>query len=311
MILEDRQHLAKELMRVRFAMLRMNDAIRQKQFRIPIHLGLGHESIAVAVNAVKGSKDSVLLSHRNMHYNLAFQPDATRIRDEYLLAETGRQQGRFGSMNLIQPEEGIPYTSSILGNNLCVAVGVAKANQIQADGAEPSATFVVTGDGAMEEGAFYESLLMAKTCAVPMIVIVENNGWSMYTQIHERRVPIDVAQLANSMGVIYAQLDGNDTVAYTEQLGKIRQQAIASGSPAVVEVLLHTLGDYYVEDPNRRLINYHHGLAPKIEQTDPSIVVDDAQDPLFVMSAHFDATAWEQMETEVRQTFVRFDERGV
>ena len=63
---------------------------------------------------------------------------------------------------------------------MCCKWKVSQLNEKE-NGTDPSVTIVVTGDGAMEEGAFYESLLMSKTSKVPMIIIVENNGWSMYT----------------------------------------------------------------------------------------------------------------------------------
>ena len=207
-------------------------------------------------------------------------------------------EGQYGSMNLIQPDNGVVYTSSILGNNLCVASGVAKANQVTETilGVPQTATFVVTGDGAMEEGAFYESLLMARTCKVPMVIIVENNGWSMYTQIHERRFPIDLKKFGDALDVPTFQLHGNDVFEYIDQLSEIRTLAIEQQTPVIVEVLLHTLGDYWVEDPKRRNINYHHGLAPKITDTSSSIIVQDETDPLYVASKLNIIPDWENLE---------------
>ena len=247
-------------------MLKVNEAIREKRFSIPLHLGLGHEAIAVAVASMKEPQDTIALSHRNMHYNFAVQPQGARILQEYLLLDSGLKKGDYGSMNLIQPENGIVYTSSILGNNLCVAVGIAKGNQIneRRHGTASSVTAVVTGDGAMEEGAFYESLLMAKTSNVPMIILVENNGWSMYTQIHERRFDIDLNKLGDALSIPTYQLNSNDAIAYIDQLRDIRSRAIQESTPIIVEVSVHTLGDYWVEDPKRRIINYHHGLARRL-----------------------------------------------
>lgn len=289
------------LMRCRISMLKVNEAIREKRFSIPLHLGLGHEAIAVAVASMKESQDTVALSHRNMHYNFAVQKEGSRILQEYLLSESGLKKGNYGSMNLIQPENGIVYTSSILGNNLCVAVGIAKGNQIneRQKGTDSSVTVVVTGDGAMEEGAFYESLLMAKTSKVPMIVLVENNGWSMYTQIHERRFEIDLPKLGDSLSIPTYQLNSNDAIEYIEQLKDIRLRAIEDSTPIIVEVSVHTLGDYWVEDPNRRIINYHHGLAPKIDQSAQSIVHGDAMDPLHVASKYVSAEEWSELEQTV------------
>ena len=289
--------LIQELFRVRMTMLAINDNIRHKRFQIPIHLGLGHEAIAVAVSQSKHLRDCLVLSHRNMHYNVANQPDPKRIFDEYDLQHSGMGSGKYGSMNLIHPQKGLVYTSSILGNNLCVAAGIAKANHIleQQNQTEPSVTIVVTGDGAMEEGAFYESLLMAKTSKVPMIVIVENNGWSMYTQIHERRFPIDVQGLATSMNIPYHQFAGNDVVAYANQFSQCRSEALEKQTPVVVEVMIHTLGDYWTEDkPDApsRIINYHHGLAPMIEQIHNVVVEKGESDAVYV--------AWQKLSTEER-----------
>ena len=293
------QSLTIELIRTRMVMLAVNSKTRQKSFKIPLHLGLGHEAIAVALTAIKEEQDCLLLSHRNMHYNVANQPDAKKIVDEYLLEKTGARKGQYGSMNLINPERGLIYTSSILGNNLCVAAGIAKGNQCQekVQNSPASATFVVTGDGAMEEGAFYESLLMAKTAKVPMIIIVENNGWSMYTQIHERRFPINLEALGASLNVPFMQLKGNDVVEYAEKLTVFRQKAVDEQTPVIIEVFIHTLGDYWTEDvpggPSR-IINYHHGLAPKIEQVNRPEIEENEHDPIFVAFQKFEKSRFEQ-----------------
>ena len=92
---------------------------------MPIHLALGHEAIAVAVSAVMTGRDKLLLSHRNIAYNLARAGTLRPLLDEYLLKPTGLAGGRFGSMNLLNPSRGVVYTSSILANQFPVAVGVA------------------------------------------------------------------------------------------------------------------------------------------------------------------------------------------
>ena len=76
------------------------------------------------------------------------------------MSPDGVGQGRMGSMNASNPEKGIPYASSILGNNLPVAAGLALAKKLRADG---GIVAVITGDGAMEEGSFYETLTFART----------------------------------------------------------------------------------------------------------------------------------------------------
>jgi pyruvate dehydrogenase E1 component alpha subunit len=272
-------------------MLAINEANRNKKFTIPIHLALGHEAIAVALTAAKQPADNLLLSHRNIHYNIANQRDTRKIYDEYALQPEGQSGGRHGSMNLTNPDKGLIYTSSILGNNLCVASGVAMGSKVKEDG---GVTFVVTGDGAMEEGAFYESCLMMKSMQVPLVLIIENNGWSMYTQIHERRCSIDIQKFAESLGIPYSSLQGNDVVDYKEKLAEIRKTAQDECSPQIVEVGLYTLGDFWTEDKPEapsRLINYHHGVAPKINIAEWPELEGNVNDPVHILGNRFDKNA--------------------
>lgn len=102
---------------VRFCQLLINDKIKNKEFKIPIHLAFGHEAIAtsIAMNFVKN--DNIILTHRNIHYNLAISNDFKSILNEFRLKNNGLAKGRLGSMNLCSPKDGIVYSSSILGNS--------------------------------------------------------------------------------------------------------------------------------------------------------------------------------------------------
>ena len=110
---EKETKIIQELFRVRMTMLAINANIRQKRFQIPIHLDLVTKPV-VAVSQTKHKQDCLILSHRNMHYNVANQSDQ-QIFDEYDLQDSGLGQGKYGSMNLIHPEQGLVYTSSIHG----------------------------------------------------------------------------------------------------------------------------------------------------------------------------------------------------
>lgn len=277
--------LAGEVLRLRLSMMIVNDLIRDGAFQVPVHLAMGHEAIACGVAAAMGPGDRLLLSHRNIHYNLALSRRFRSQIAEYRLQGDGDRGGQLGCMNFDNPEAGVAYTSSILGNNLAVAPGVALAQKVTGTGA---LTWVVTGDGAMEEGAFYESLLAMKSIATAAIVVVENNGWSLGSTIEERRCPIDVAALAGSLDVPYRALRGNDVTAYAATLRALRAEAHAASTPLVLEVALHSLGDWRQktdEYPDGKYINYHAGVAPTVTATDwPAIAADDT-DPVHVLTA--------------------------
>ncbi len=283
--------LAHEVLRSRIAQLLINEAIREKTFRVPVHLAMGHEAIAVAVANVRAPRDQVLLSHRNIHYQLAFGASLKSLYDEYALLPSGLAGGQLGSMNLSNPAAGILYTSSVLGNNLPVAAGVALAEQSKDSDA---VTFVVTGDGAMEEGSFYETLLMLRSQNSRCIILVENNEWSLATQISERRCPIDVASITKGFDIAYLRLRGNDVPRYVDALQALRQEVLDRRYPAVVEVDLKSLGDWRMPNPDfpdGKYINYHAGLAPEASLSDWPTLRDDEWDPVHVLLESKNAAA--------------------
>lgn len=265
---------------VRFCQLLINDKIKNKEFKIPIHLAFGHEAIATSVAMNFVENDNIILTHRNIHYNLAISNNFRSILNEFRLKNNGLAKGRLGSMNLCSPKDGIVYCSSILGNSLPVAAGVAHSTK------QKNTTFVVTGDGAMEEGSFYETIVFGNSIDLSMIIIVENNNWSMYTPIEQRRKKIDLEKFSKSLGVKYFLLETNDVFDYTKKIKKIKNFSIKNKKVCIVEVFLKTLGDWEIKEPDlrKRLINYHHGGAPKVSLKNSIIIKKNRWDPIYNVS---------------------------
>lgn len=285
----DTSILAREVLRLRLAQLLVNEAYKDGRFSIPIHLALGHEALAVACAAAADATDFMALSHRNIHYNLARNGSLRSIWDEYLLREAGAGSGRLGSMNLANRPAGILYTSSILGNNLGVAAGLAMAERVLDTGGVP---FVVTGDGAIEEGTFYETLMFLMSHRLACVLVVENNEWSLATRVDERRCRIDLPRLCASMRVPHVSLQGNDVVEYHNDVGQAREQAAVERSPVCVEARLHTLGFRWVPSEahpgGRRYVNYHAGPAAEVVLCDWPLLMATDDDPLHVLCRRFD-----------------------
>lgn len=289
---------AKELLRIRFSQMLINEKYKEGVFKIPIHLALGHEAIAVAVDSVMAEDDQLILSHRNIHYNLARTKALKPELDEYLLKKEGLAQGQLGSMNLANEEKNIVYTSSILGNNLPVASGLALAEKTKG---EEGIVFVETGDGAIEEGAFYESLLFMKSNNLSVLVIVENNGWSLATRIQERRCEINLDKIAEALNVKYEKLNNNNVYEYIEKLRDLREQSLENNIPIIIEVELTTLGGWYLktpENPEGRFINYHSGPAPEINLGKGPEIENTQSDPVFVLEKLFEKDAFQKMSQE-------------
>lgn len=273
--------LSEGIQRLRTIQLEINEQILENKFPMPVHLGLGHEAVAVSTVAALKPADEILLTHRNIHFQIALGATRQDLEDEYLLKSSGLAEGKLGSMNLMNPKKGNTYTSNILGNNLAVALGLGLGARVKVTG---GVIWVVTGDGAIEEGVFYESLLIASSLGLPIIYIVENNGWSLATTIEERRVQLDLAHLTKSISVGYSRLEGNNSYKYLKEFQTVRQHVANQMTPHLVEILVHSLGGFLIDEgkDSQRYINYHSGSV-RIEPDNNGVFEQNATDPLYIV----------------------------
>ncbi|WP_179371852.1 thiamine pyrophosphate-dependent enzyme [Nitrosopumilus ureiphilus] len=282
--MNDLSSISKKILRIRIAQMIVNEKYKTGEFKIPIHLAFGHETIAVAIDEIMNNEDKLILTHRNIAYNLARLGKLNPILDEYYLKTSGLDCGKSGSMNLINPAKGIIYTSSILGNNFSVAVGIAMSLEIKH---KDGIAIVLGGDGSLEEGSFHESILMFKSLNLSGLLIIENNEWSMATKISERRIHIDLETFSKSYDVKYVKLSGNNPLNYIEELTRLKEQSKKNNELICIEVMVNTLGDWIMtndQNPDGKFINYHAGPAPTIDVTTcPALIKENNSDPIFVL----------------------------
>ena len=153
-------------------------------------------------------------------------------------------------MTLRNKKAGVSYTSSILGNNISVGLGIASTLK------KDNVTWIQVGDGSIEEGAFFESMVFAVAQQLRIIIVVENNNWSLGTSIDERRKEIKLSNLAESIGLEYTKLSIDEGLASMySKIKESRKRAIQT--PQIIECELKTLGGF--NDDTRGYVSYHHG----------------------------------------------------
>ena len=253
----------------------INELIKRKKLKIPPHMAFGHEANAIGLKSIFKKNDSLILTHRNIAFNIGFDlNNFKRFIHEFNLSKNGINNGRNGSMNIINPKRGIKYTSSILGNNFSIAAGISIYNKIQKN--NKNFTFVLTGDGAMEEGTFNEILIISKKFKTNLIVVVENNDFAMASTIRERRDRINVKNLVNSYGGAYLKLNSRNVSEYHDKLSKFRNKISKYGGPGVVEIITTMFNRHagatpgWPDDPLK--INFFEGLTIKKSRIDPAYV---------------------------------------
>ena len=163
----------------------------------PIHLSIGQELASVAVCAALKPADKVFGSYRSHALYLAKGGDLKGFLAELYGRATGCGRGKGGSMHLVEAKAGLLGTSAIVGSLIPVATGYAWAQKKLGTGIVTACFF---GDGAAEEGAFFESLNFAALHQVPILYVCENNGYAIHTPLAARQAS-SIERRARSFGI--------------------------------------------------------------------------------------------------------------
>ena len=257
----------------------------------PVHLSIGQEAIASAVCAHLNNDDLVLGTHRSHALYLAKGGNPVELFAELLGRVDGCSGGYGGSMHLIDIKHGLLGTSSIVGGSLPIAVGMAMGIE------RPRIAAVIFGDGACDEGVFYESLNFAKLKRVPLVFVCENNRYSVYTHIKRRREVSGCAiAKACQIRTTYVPIEvANNAVALYRLLDK-PLKAVREGE-----------GPLFVECNTVRALD-HHGVKSDIEKGfRPESERDLAKkyDPLLLMKKYLKDDIAERIQREVKEEVER------
>jgi pyruvate dehydrogenase E1 component alpha subunit len=155
---------------------------------------------------------------------------------EILGRAEGSSGGKGGSMHMIDRSQGFMGSSPILGSITSIAAGSAF---VQKQSRDKHVTVAYIGDGASEEGGFYETLNIAALFRLPLLIVVENNLYAVNSKLLDRRSPkYNTEAIVQGFGVSYSKADGNDySDVYSKSKGLLKD--VRSGQPAVLECMVH------------------------------------------------------------------------
>ena len=184
------------------------------------HLADGAEASIVGSLATLEDGDQLMTTYRCHGYPIALGTDCKAIMAEIYGRRDGLCGGYGGSMHLCDPSRGFLGTSGIVGQGIPQATGVAFAAQLRSRSHPPTVVLCFFGDGASKQGAFHESLNLASLWKLPIVYVMENNGYNVATQSEQEDAnaaagePLSVKAAAYSMPGL--TVDGGDPVAVYE-----------------------------------------------------------------------------------------------
>lgn len=154
-----------------------------QEFRCPVHLCLGQEAAPAALHEVIQPDDWLFSTHRNHGHYLAKGGSEEKLWDEIMLRETGINGGWAGSQCFSDPSINF-HASAIVGGLIGAAVGVALSMKLRG---QKNVVVCCIGDGATEQGVFWESLNASALWELPILFVCENNNYSVHANIQERQ----------------------------------------------------------------------------------------------------------------------------
>jgi acetoin:2,6-dichlorophenolindophenol oxidoreductase subunit alpha len=176
-----------ELYKKLYLIRKVEEVIKDNYFddemKTPMHMSKGEEAIVAGVCHALGSEDQVFGTYRSHALYLSKVGETDKFFAEMYGKKTGVAAGKSGSMHLSCPEKGYMSSSAIVASNIPVAVGAAWANKIKNNGKIVAVFF---GDGAIDEGDFWESINMACLWDLPILFICEDNDLAVFTPSNKR-----------------------------------------------------------------------------------------------------------------------------
>jgi pyruvate dehydrogenase E1 component alpha subunit len=213
-----------------------------------LHLYIGQEAVAVGAMSLLRPDDYFLGSYRDHGYALARGTDPRPLMAELYGRSTGISRGKGGSMHFYDVPSGNFGGDGIVGGHLPVAAGMGYAIRLrQTD----QVVICFFGDGAVNEGAFHESLNVSALWGLPVVFVIENNRYGMGTSLDRASSVKDLYQRGSAYGMPRRDVDGMDLLTVRGALAEAIDRARREKRPTLLEVETYRYRGHSMSDPGK------------------------------------------------------------
>jgi len=242
---ESLTHLYREMLRIRRVEEMAAKAYTQRKILGFCHLYIGQESVAVGA-AVATKDDYWITAYREHGHAMAKGVSARSMMAELFGKATGCSQGQGGSMHLFDKEQKFMGGYGIVGGHVPLATGIAWAAKQRKEGRVCVCFF---GDGAANQGAFFEALCLAQLFKLPVVFICENNFYAMGTPLHRQSAVTDMSLRALGVGMVREQFEGFDVEVVRDRVAAAADFARSGQGPVLLEIVTYRHRGHSMSDP--------------------------------------------------------------
>ena len=223
--------LYRQLLRPRMIEEKMLNLLRQGKIS-KWFSGIGQEAISVGAACALREDELLFTMHRNLGVFTAREVPLVRLFSQWQGKQSGYTKGRDRSFHFGAMDHNIVGMISHLGPQLSLAGGVGLAHKLRN---EKSVSLAFTGEGATSEGEFHEALNVAAVWKLPVIFIIENNGYGLSTTTNEQFVCESLAERGKGYGMRYKTIDGNNILEVYQTIQKIADELRENPEPFLLE----------------------------------------------------------------------------
>lgn len=210
------------------------------------HLYIGQEAVVVGMQSVLSDKDSVITAYRDHGHMLACGMDPNGVMAELTGRSGGYSKGKGGSMHMFSAEKKFYGGHGIVGAQIPLGAGLAFAHKYREDGGLCATYF---GDGSANQGQVYEAFNMASLWTLPVIFIIENNGYAMGTSVNRHAAGGDLSKRGEGFGIQGHKVDGMDVLA-VKVAGQMAVDHVRAGKgPILLEMNTYRYRGHSMSDP--------------------------------------------------------------
>lgn len=220
-----------------------------------VHLYNGQEAVSTGViRSMQRDKDYVSSTYRDHVHALSAGVPANEVMAELFGKETGCSKGRGGSMHMFSKEHNLLGGYAFIAEGIPVAAGAAFQSkyrrEVMGDRSADHVTACFFGDGASNNGQFFETLNMAALWDLPIIFVVENNKWAI-GMAHERATSQpEIFKKASVFNMVGVEVDGMDVLAVRDAAQTAVARARAGEGPTLIEALTYRYRGHSLADPD-------------------------------------------------------------
>ncbi|MGB7374565.1 pyruvate dehydrogenase (acetyl-transferring) E1 component subunit alpha [Pontixanthobacter sp.] len=211
------------------------------------HLYIGQEAVAIGLqSALDNDRDSVITGYRDHGHMLAYGIDPNVIMAELTGRQAGISKGKGGSMHMFSTEHKFYGGHGIVGAQVALGGGLALAHQYKEDGGLCLAYF---GDGAANQGQVYETFNMAALWNLPIVFVIENNGYAMGTAVTRSSAETEFYRRGSAFRIPGMDVDGMDVLA-VRSAAEVAFKHVRDGKgPVLMELNTYRYRGHSMSDP--------------------------------------------------------------